>query len=178
MAWFSDNTGDPDDVLQQGDLLFDVPIPVIHKAQIATAGQSDAQSVKVPVVKYDVIILTQSCVLAKNEGFPVLVTPLFNIDEVTEEGKTQAQKNNRLSDISRNHIHGYRLLGPCECNNYKREYSIIHFREIVSVEYSIIISLAMNQIPRIRLIGPYREYIAQECARFFMRVALPEPIHY
>jgi hypothetical protein len=36
--------------------------------------------------------------------------------------------------------------------------------------------LRQRAAPRLRLLPPYREYLSQAFARFFMRVGLPQPV--
>jgi hypothetical protein len=36
--------------------------------------------------------------------------------------------------------------------------------------------LQEQQLPRLRLLPPYREHLSQAFARFFMRVGLPQPV--
>ena len=36
--------------------------------------------------------------------------------------------------------------------------------------------LRQRATPRLRLLAPYREYLSQAFARFFMRVGLPQPV--
>ena len=68
---------------------------------------------------------------------------------------------------------GYHLLNRCELPGYETDFLVCEFRSLFAVNISTLKSLAAAQSPRLRLLPPYREHLAQAFARFFMRVGLP-----
>jgi len=57
------------------------------------------------------------------------------------------------------------------------EIRVVDFHDVFTVprEFSEAI-LSQRNVPRLRLLPPYREYLSQAFARFFMRVGLPQPV--
>ena len=53
---------------------------------------------------------------------------------------------------------------------------MIDFRMQFAVKFVHLKALASSQKPRLRLLSPYREHLAQALARFYMRVGLPVDI--
>jgi hypothetical protein len=53
---------------------------------------------------------------------------------------------------------------------------VVDFRSQFAVNSSTVRSLAAGQQPRLRLLPPYRDHLAQALARFYMRVGLPVDI--
>ena len=56
---------------------------------------------------------------------------------------------------------------------FEGDFLVIDFRSLFGVNLRTIKDLVTHQQPRIRLLPPYREHLAQAFARFFMRVGLP-----
>ena len=57
------------------------------------------------------------------------------------------------------------------------EIRVVDFHDIFTVPRSFLEAvLQERQLPRLRLLPPYREHLSQAFARFFMRVGLPQPV--
>lgn len=68
------------------------------------------------------------------------------------------------------------MLAACDIEGYEHSIRIVDFREVFSLPISLIRHIASQQVPRVRLMPPYREHLAQAFARFFMRIGLPVDI--
>lgn len=67
----------------------------------------------------------------------------------------------------------YCLLNRCELPGHELDFQVCDFRTLFGVHVSVAKALAAEQSPRLRVLPPYREHLAQAFARFFMRVGLP-----
>jgi hypothetical protein len=65
------------------------------------------------------------------------------------------------------------LLNRCNLTGFETDYLICDFRSLFGVHLTTLNDLAAQQSPRLRLLPPYREHLAQAFARFFIRVGLP-----
>jgi hypothetical protein len=70
-------------------------------------------------------------------------------------------------------VPGYHLLNRCELSGLEHDFLVVDCRSLFGVPLSVVKELASAQSPRVRLLPPYREHLAQAFARFFMRVGLP-----
>jgi hypothetical protein len=68
------------------------------------------------------------------------------------------------------------MLAACELASFRREIRVVDFRTVFSLSLHFVKNFAALQSPRLRLLPPYREHLAQAFARFFMRVGLPVDI--
>ena len=55
-------------------------------------------------------------------------------------------------------------------------WSVVDFHRVFVLSKSVVVAVARSAGPRLRLRSPYREYLAQAFARYFMRVGLPQPV--
>jgi hypothetical protein len=76
-------------------------------------------------------------------------------------------------DLRRGNTPGYHLLNRCFLLGQESDFQVCDFRAIFGVRLIAIKDLAAQQSPRLRLLPPYREHLAQAFARFFMRIGLP-----
>jgi len=67
-------------------------------------------------------------------------------------------------------------LNRCGLPGHERDFLLVDFTRVFTVDASLVRELASHQDPRLRLNPPYREHLAQAFARFFMRVGLPVDI--
>ena len=83
------------------------------------------------------------------------------------------------NDIADGHIWNLALLNRCALGDggSSTELRVVDFHDIFTVPRTFLEALlARRQLPRLRLLPPYREHLSQAFARFFMRVGLPEPL--
>lgn len=126
----------------------------------------------------DVIILSQSCDLAPNQKsdmWLVLLCPIWTISEVGKVSNFLASQVGK-EECRRGNLHGYHMIAPSSHTDWKREVSIVSFREVWSLPLQFITRIAGTLGPRPRIRSPYREHLAQAFARYFMRVGLPADI--
>lgn len=155
--WYGLTLGDG---LEQGDVLRECPI-----FRPTAADEVQRQ-------RADVIILSQSCDLANDKLEIVQVCPVFSLDELAATVERFRNKRGR-EDLRRGNFPGFHLLSRCELPGHESDFWVCDFRSLFGVHVAVAKALAADQSPRVRLLPPYREHLAQAFARFFMRVGLP-----
>lgn len=157
--------------IMQGDLLCSCPIFVPITG--FTPEKAD-ETVSFDIMKYDVIVMTQSCDLVQGKVELVLVCPVWSLSEF--EKKTEFIRSATGKETLRQgNLPGYHLLNKCELKGFEREHAVVDFRTTYSIPFALITNIATKQ-HRLRLLPPYREHLSQAYARFFMRVGLPVDI--
>jgi hypothetical protein len=151
------------DDLQQGDLLFGCPFD-----QVDDAGQPRRKD-------FYVAVLSQSCDLVHDKLEMVQVCPFWSLDVLAQRVAYFAGKRGK-EELRRGNLPGYHLLNRCELAQNPTDFLVVDFRMQFAVEFTHVKALAISQKPRLRLLPPYREHLAQALARFYMRVGLPVDI--
>jgi hypothetical protein len=170
MQWYQLIEQNP--VLQQGDLLFSIPI-------ISPVGSISGDRPKMELREYDGIVLSQSCDLEHGKIDVVVFCPFFPLDEVIEKiaGSTHvnalksAKNKLRVGD----YIH-YHLLNKCEFPDFLSDYFVVDLKNPRTFPIDQIPIILTTNRRRLRLVSPFREQLSQVFARVFMRVGLPEDI--
>jgi len=151
--------------LEQGDVLKDClePLP----PSIGGPIQVD----KTPA--HNVVVLTQSCDLAR-DGVPlVMVCPVYTFSTWVKVQKGSTKDNwQKLKNGALVHHH---LLNRCTVAGLEEEHLVTDFRQAFSIPWSYARELA-TQPSRVRLLPPYREQLSQAFARCYMRVGLPSEV--
>ncbi len=162
--------------LEQGDFFFNCPVFEPKSNSKIITNKNDIIEVQTDIKDYDVIILSQSCDLAQEKIETVLVCPHWSITDLEKNNKFfQDQKNKE--DIRRGNVPGYHMLNAYDINGFKSPIRIVSFRQVFGLPYHYLQEQAhMEKQPRLRLLPPYREHLAQAFARFIMRVGLPVDI--
>lgn len=155
--WYGLTTGDH---LEQGDLLRECPL-------FRPTAESEIQRLRA-----DAVILSQSCDLSNDKLEIIQVCPVFPLEELAVTVERFRNKRGR-EDLRRGHFPGYHLLSRCEVPDHESDFWVCDFRSLFGVHVAVAKTLAAEQSPRVRLLPPYREHLAQAFARFFMRVGLP-----
>ncbi len=103
---------------------------------------------------------------------------LCGINFTTEfsDDNNQGLGRNRLEQIRKGQIVSNHILNKCSLPDFEKDYRIVDFRRVMSLTIGFIRELANKNSPRLLLLPPYREHLAQAFARFFMRVGLPVDI--
>ncbi len=155
--WYGLVTGDQ---LVQGDFLTDCPLvrPTATNEFLRHSA--------------NVIVLSQSCDLAHDKLEIVQVCPVWPLDQLAKETEYFRSKRGR-EELRRGNLPGYQLLNRCELAGHESDYLVCDFRSLFGSHVAMAKTLAAAQSPRVRLLPPYREHVAQAFARFFMRVGLP-----
>jgi hypothetical protein len=162
-----------DHSLEQGDFYFSCPVfePLAPVAEDFHAEKSIIANVDL----YDVILLSQSCDLAEEKLQTVLACPHWPLDKLDDwEGHFRSRQGKE--DVRRGNVPGLHMLARCELPGFALPVRVVSFRQVFSLPFGYIRALAGQQNPRLRLLPPYREHLAQAFARFIMRVGLPVDI--
>jgi hypothetical protein len=156
-----------EDELMQGDFIKDCPV-VIPPSEIS-------DDIKVRIINYDVVIMSQSCDLVQRKLDLVLVCPVWFLNEFEKKSDFFKSKKGKEA-LRQGNVPGYHLLNKCEIDGFQTDYLVVDFRNVYSVPFDFIVGLAKGRGKRLRLLPPYREHLSQAFARFFMRVGLPVDI--
>ena len=152
-------------ILMQGDLIYGCPY-LIPPKDISIGADK-----KVDIITYDVVILTQSCDLDKNNLEFALVCPFWPLNEI-EERYPQLKDNNLKESVKRGYQPAWIILDVLG----EKGFLLADFRYAYSVPVELLKDLISSNPTRWRLNPPYREHLSQEFAKFFMRVGLPKGI--
>jgi len=185
-AWYE--TVEPSSVLTQGDLIFDCPVVRWeHAPSVADAQARDALADWVSAFREDVVVMTQACDLEHGKVENVVLCPhvsLSTFRQVWQEWMaTRGQKPSEKAwqrtceDVANGYVWNQAFLNRCEHPDFTMEIRVVDFHDIFTVPRSFLEArLQSQQLPRLRLLPPYREHLSQAFARFFMRVGLPQPL--
>ena len=146
--------------LQQGDLLMACPL-------IRPTATNEFQRHWA-----DVVVLSQSCDLSNDKLEIIQVCPLWPLERLAADVEYFRSKRGR-EELRRGNLPGYHLLDRCQLLEHESDYWVCDFRSLFGIHVAVAKELAVDQSPRVRILPPYREHLAQAFARFFMRVGLP-----
>jgi hypothetical protein len=164
--WYSDVQTDG---LEQGDILRRCLRP-----EPPVVGSASPEPIAGGASIFDVVVLTQSCDLADRGVELVMVCPVFHYSAwIAEQGNAERRKSIKSKLASGGLIHNH-LLNRCNLEGLEFEHLVTDFGLAFSVPLDYADHLAQAR-PRVRLLPPYREQLAQAFARFYMRVGLPSP---
>lgn len=155
--------------LQQGFLVFDCPIIDISSSlsnDFANLKDGEETEIIPEVKKVNLIIMTQSCDLANDKTEQVLLSAFF---------PASGYSNNEFKDIKSSRRVALCLIEESEdadINPIGFEKQVIDFRQVYTLPKEYILEFIGSKTI-FGLLPPYREYVAQEFARFFMRVGKP-----
>jgi hypothetical protein len=140
------------------------------------------------MLQEDVIVMTQACDLEQRKVHDVVVcrhVPLAQYRKqdwerwMTERGQNVSEKSWRrfCDDIAAGYVWNLSFLDRFEDPQLRTDVRIVNFHKVYTVPRDFLESLVrQRQTPLLRLRSPYREYLSQSFARFFMRVGLPQPV--
>jgi hypothetical protein len=167
--WYAIVTGDK---LQQGDLIGGCRVPVPPK-DLSEATEKDV--IPVSVLTYDLIILTQSCDLVLGKTDYAIVCPHFDLAHSMKED-VALKRAGTTEMIRKRQMPRYALLSSETSLSVKMGIRLVDFGQVFSLPIGYLSTLAAKSGDRLRLLPPYREFIAQSFASFFMRIGLPVDI--
>ena len=158
--------------LEQGDILRRCDVPIVSSV--------DDDEVEYDLVAMDVVVMTQSCDLANDKVDHVLLARAAAWADVVAEERQRgngaaASSTFRQSLVRGDAVNLSLLHERPEAPEFP--WSVVDFRRLVSIPKSLAVLWAAQQGPRLRLVPPYRENLAQAFARYFMRVGLPHAAH-
>jgi hypothetical protein len=155
--------------LAQGDLLTNVEVPLsVHP----TAIEGDDAPFSLDIPTANVVILTQTCDLLKNEPVHILVAQFDSFSHLKSLRQVNQQDRKQ---IRRNQRHYYRLM-PERLVEPTAEWCVVDFRLMYLVPKQYLQTHALGLGDRLRLLPPYREALAQGVANYLGRVALDDDL--
>jgi hypothetical protein len=163
-----------DGSLEQGDFFFDLEA-FVPNYPLSTIQSGD--SVLGQVQLFDVVVLSQSCDLLNRKNLPlsVIVCPVFSLEDSANQ--LASLKDTRVrEEVRQGKMPGHHMLAASTLTYFPFGIKIAFFHQIFTVPFSYIKPRAEINQPRMRLLPPYREHLAQAFARFVMRVGLPQDI--
>lgn len=160
--------------LQQGDILRDCPV-VVALPNFSWPTSNDQLPVDIQV--YDVVVLSQSCDLVNDKIKDVVVGPHMSLPQLEQQSDFAKSRQGKEA-LRRGNVVGYHLLAAYDgdVQELRGDLRVVDFHHIYSLPKAFLCRFADAQGPRLRLLHPYREHLAQAFARFFMRVGLPADI--
>lgn len=177
---------DPNIPITQGDIIFDCPIITWETDNLILEGgfQTEMLTNAVSGVVDDVIVMTQACDLEQNKVPNVILCPHNGLLEYKKDWEkemnnlghnpTERAWRSHCDDICNGFIWNLSMLNESKLRELTIETRIVDFREVFNIPRQFLESLLQQRnTPRFRLLPPYREYLSQAFARFFMRVGLP-----
>lgn len=158
------------DMLMQGDLVPRCPC-ALPPAEIT----SDSEDVTVKVIRYNAVIMSQTCDIVQNKISFVLVSPYWTLEEFEQLSPHFKSENNKEA-LRRGYQHGFILLDKCNIEGFENDYYVIDCRYAFSVPLTTLKRRIGELENRLRLKPPYREYASYHFGNFFGRVGLPKEI--
>ena len=156
--------------LEQGDLLPNCPVIYLPNdlTPILNAQENDEIEIIPDLKTVDLILMTQSCDLEKDEIEQVLLCAYLPFS--TKE----YQKNK--DNIRKERMPALHLIEKCDSEDFPFEKQVVDFRAIYTLPKEFVSAFAETLTLRARLLSPYKEHLSQAFARYFMRVGLPRPL--
>jgi len=160
--WFDIVDGDD---IEQGD--------IFERFQFRVVDDDDPETIH--PLERDIIVITQSCDIKEDKVTHLVCCPLYELENYsTNIDRKLAGKDQRNAIIAGRIVHLH-MLNQCDLR-IERDFRLINFARILEVKKQKLISFSRTCGPRLRLLPPYREHMAQAFARSFMRVGLPADI--
>lgn len=164
------------DELEQGDILESCPVfspPSDLTLDSFAVGEADFSW-----EERDVIVMSQSCDLAKNSGKieEVLLCAVWTRTELSNLPEEPLSSTANMEQARKGRLPAFHVLNECKLPEANRDFSIVDFRRTYSLPLDFSRNFASQATDRIRLLPPYREHLSQAFARYFMRVGLPADI--
>jgi len=161
--------------LSQGDIFRQLPILELLDEEVSLDASNT--TVDVDVVEKDVVLMTQSCDLqpGRIKVDYVQLCPVYEL-AIFIKGKTEFKNRNKLSDLLNGKYPRFSVLASTEISAYPSEPLVVDLSRIYAVRVGYLDNFCRKYPEKLQLISPYREYLAQNFARLFMRVGLPSDI--
>jgi hypothetical protein len=172
--WYeSIKKGDPS--IQQGDIVEDCPI-VIPDADYYRAYLANKDGADVDIKVFSGIVLSQSCDIENNKIDSIILCPIRSLaDFMKNNTSTKKEKEKAREKLRQGLYNEYHLLQKFKGRKLAEDFYYVDFHHIYSVPKDFVKELLVAH-DRERLLPPYREHLAQDFARYFMRVGLPANI--
>lgn len=149
--------------IQQGDILFDIDIPMARQIEGDRIGDIET---------YDLVVMTQSCDIPRARTEFLILCPIWPLEQAAKLHSDFGARAGKET-LRKGGFVGFHLLNKCELAGFERDFMVVQFERVIERPKDSIQEFAARQEARLRLLPPYREHLAQAFARFFMRVGLP-----
>ena len=179
--WYEIVTGSD---IEQGNIISGCPVFMIENAQIShDSSEVGGADIPITILIYDVVIMTQSCDLQKNQGRPkvqhVVLCPIQ--DKAAIDGNKEHVLNNKgvLKKAAKGEHPAFFVIADyadADHPSQARDVGVVHFQQVYTVPVNFIRAQAEVKDPRLRLRSPYREALSSRFAAFFGRIALKNPV--
>jgi homoserine acetyltransferase len=93
----------------------------------------------------------------------VQVCPFWDLQALAQQAEYFRGKRGR-EELRRGNLPGYHLLNRCVMPEKQTDFLVIDFRMQFAVKFAQLKPLASGQKPRLHLLSPYREHLAQALA--------------
>jgi hypothetical protein len=181
---------EPGASLNQGDVIFDCPLLGWSTPAPRPSSSLAEQAILTRLAsafREDVIVMTQACDLEHRKVENVVVCPHVTLsvfqgiwqEWMTARGQNASAKawKRACEDIANGYVWNQAFLNRFEHSELATDIRVVDFHDIFTLPRTFLESLLIErQLPRLRLLPPYREHLSQAFARFFMRVGLPQPV--
>lgn len=165
--WYEVTRGES---LEQGDLFPDVRAPRVLVDPSADGGY------RILVGTGNYVVLSQTCDLENDKVREVLLASVLTYQEMAHEVGAAARSTAFREALIKGADFAYFLLhrfdGPPNL-----EWSVVNFHQLRLIDTQFCRNYAYSLGPRLRLVSPYKENLAQSFGRYMMRVALPQTAH-
>jgi hypothetical protein len=167
-----------DERVSQGDLLVNCPL-------LGSRADEDGCDLLEEPMKEDVLVVTQDCDLEQGKTEDVLLCFCLPLSRFKEDWRRDQEAQHRSTkeerwgalcgNISKGYTPNVTMLDPFESESLSTEHRVVVFNKayLMPLDY-IQAELKQRNEPRLRLVSPFREHIAQSFARCYMRVPLPD----
>jgi len=174
--------------ITQGDIIIDCPIVGWKETSLKMTSDSTPEALMeyVDYFHVDSIIMTQACDLEQGKVQYVVLCPHYSLDVYQQQWEVgmreRKQKTNskawrsQIDAVRQGRVWNLSMLNSYSGDDLEMGIRIVDFHEIFSLPRNFLESWLINQGMRLRLLPPYREYLSQAFARFFMRIGLPVDI--
>lgn len=186
LDWYDLVPADSD--ITQGDIVFDcVALEWMEESRsdrpgIGTEGPDD--SIPASAARIDAIVMTQACDFEHDKTVNAIVCEISRLEEYYEiwRDDCEAQGNNptrkawikHCEELVRNQRPNLAMLNRATMDGQEYGPYVVDFSQLFSVPVFALQKMArLNSRLRPRLLPPYREYLSQRFAMYFMRVGLP-----
>ncbi len=155
--------------LEQGDILFGCPSIEIP-ADVTPNEVRDNPTVVIDAVLRDYVIVTQSCDLEDGNVEFVQLCPVHELG-----GLPDLSSRSKRGELAKDRMPRFTLLDKNNRQGFPQDYLVVDLASVQSLRLGYVKQVAIAS-RRLRLVSPYREYLAQRFAYYFMRVGKPSPV--
>lgn len=165
--WYEVTQGN---TLEQGDLL-----PGLRAPRVVVDPSADG-GIRVLVGTGDYVVLSQTCDLENDKVREVLLASVLTCQEMAHEVGAAARSTAFREALIKGADFAYFLLHRFD-GSPSLEWSVVNFHQLRLIDTQFCRNHASTLGPRLRLVSPYKENLAQGFGRYMMRVALPQTAH-